>query len=79
MIHTGVNYLAQCLNIETQSFKYGYGLPDCMSYHPTDYTCPINGPPIIDTNLDVQGICKEINDNTLYGNIAAISSNDPGR
>ena len=81
MIHVGVSMGSDCINIEKQAFNTDYTLKDVNNQCPADLICIPNGKSTKTTRLNVDKICKSVNDKFMseFCKMPCECSTDPGR
>lgn len=70
----GVRKDARCLMIERRAHATGYVRGDINDKCPTDAS-----PCVLETGIDVEQLCREINDKSIANGCKACVSNDAGR
>ncbi|XP_076245163.1 pyroglutamyl-peptidase 1 [Calliopsis andreniformis] len=76
ILHVGVSHKAHCLTIESCAHNYGYIRPDIYDKCPDE--CKIT-PEVLNTGIDVNRICENINKNSENIKCNACISCDAGR
>ncbi|XP_051256475.1 pyroglutamyl-peptidase 1 [Dicentrarchus labrax] len=77
VVHVGVSGLATTVTLEQCGHNNGYKRPDNCSFCPTSRCCIENGPDCIHSVLDMDTVCKRVNDSGLGVTLSV--SKDAGR
>ncbi|KAM7379132.1 hypothetical protein PAMP_004704 [Pampus punctatissimus] len=77
VVHVGVSGLATTVTLEQCGHNKGYKRLDNCSFCPASQCCTENGPDCINSVLDMNTVCKKVNDSGL-GVIVSVSK-DAGR
>uniref|UniRef100_A0A669D2E1 Pyroglutamyl-peptidase I n=1 Tax=Oreochromis niloticus TaxID=8128 RepID=A0A669D2E1_ORENI len=77
VVHVGVSGLATTVTLEQCAHNKGYTRPDNCSFCPYSQCCVVNGPDCIKSILDMDTICKRVNDAGI--GITVSTSEDAGR
>ncbi|XP_042075915.1 pyroglutamyl-peptidase 1-like isoform X1 [Haplochromis burtoni] len=77
VVHVGVSGLATTVTLERCGHNKGYTRPDNCSFCPASQCCVENGPDCIKSILDMDTICKRVNDAGI--GITVSTSEDAGR
>ncbi|XP_029930700.1 pyroglutamyl-peptidase 1-like [Myripristis murdjan] len=77
VVHVGVSGLATTVTLEQCGHNEGYRRLDNCSYCPASQCCMENGPDCINSVLDMDAVCRKVNDSGL-GVVVSVSK-DAGR
>uniref|UniRef100_A0A3Q1BHP2 Pyroglutamyl-peptidase I n=1 Tax=Amphiprion ocellaris TaxID=80972 RepID=A0A3Q1BHP2_AMPOC len=77
VVHVGVSGLATTVTLEQCGHNKGYKRLDNCSFCPASQCCMENGPDCIKSVLDMDAVCKRVNDSDI--GIAVSVSKDAGR
>ncbi|KAK2895450.1 hypothetical protein Q8A73_014938 [Channa argus] len=76
-VHVGVSGLATTVTLEQCGHNKGYKRLDNCSFCPASHCCMENGPDCINSVLDMDTVCKRVNDSNIGVNVSV--SKDAGR
>lgn len=77
VVHVGVSGLATTVTLEQCGHNKGYKRLDNCSFCPASQCCMENGPDCIQSVLDMDAVCKRVNDSGLGVTLSV--SKDAGR
>ncbi|XP_029380858.1 pyroglutamyl-peptidase 1 [Echeneis naucrates] len=77
VVHVGVSGLATKVALEQCGHNKGYERLDNCSFCPASHCCMENGPDCINSVLDMDAVCKKVNDSNIGVNVCV--SKDAGR
>ena len=77
MVHVGVSGLATTVTLEQCGHNKGYKRLDNCRFCPASHCCMENGPDCIQSVLDMEKVCKRVNDSALGVTLSV--SKDAGR
>ncbi|TKS80032.1 Pyroglutamyl-peptidase 1 [Collichthys lucidus] len=77
VVHVGVSGLATTVTLEQCGHNRGYKRLDNCSFCPASQCCMENGPDCIQSVLDMDAVCKRVNDSSLGVTLSV--SKDAGR
>lgn len=77
MVHVGVSGIATTVTLEQCGHNMGYTRMDNCSFCPASKCCMENGPDYITSVLDMQTVCKTLNESSLGVTLSV--SKDAGR
>lgn len=77
VVHVGVSGLATTVTLEQCGHNKGYKRLDNCSYSPASQCCMENGPDCVNSVLDMNTVCKRVNDSGLGVTLSV--SKDAGR
>ncbi|XP_056148699.1 pyroglutamyl-peptidase 1-like [Lampris incognitus] len=77
VVHVGVSGLATTVTLEQCGHNQGYQQMDNCGFNPASQCCMENGPNYLDSVLDMDVICRKVNDSGL-GVVVSVSK-DAGR
>ncbi|XP_072219974.1 pyroglutamyl-peptidase 1-like isoform X1 [Leuresthes tenuis] len=77
VVHVGVSGLATTVTLEQCGHNKGYKRLDNCSFCPASHSCMENGPDCIKSVLDMNTVCKRVNDSNIGVTVSV--SKDAGR
>lgn len=77
VVHVGVSGFATTVTLEQCGHNKGYQRLDNCSFCPASGCCMENGPDCINSGLDMDTVCKRVNDSDI--GVAVSVSKDAGR